>query len=143
MGRILALVGILVAGGEFIVWKMTGKSEPTGVMTPTPDKGTNGTDMKATEKKLSTKVSYKNPAGEDEVGFNVTVNSEGVVVDATADVLAIHAISQTRQLAFSQGLGAALKGKKLSELTSIDRVGGSSLTTDAFNASLPQLKAQL
>ena len=142
MGKILAAIGIVVAAGALLVWKMTNKSEPTEAMTPL-DKGMSGTDMKATEKKLSTKTSYKNPGGEDEVGFNVTVNSQGVVVDATTDVLAVNAISKTRQLSFSQGMAAALKGKNLSELTAIDRVGGSSLTTGAFNASLTELKAQL
>jgi hypothetical protein len=48
-----------------------------------------------------------------------------------------------RQESFGSGAGAVLVGKKLSDLGAIDRVGGSSLTTNAFNTSIDKLKAQL
>lgn len=142
MGKVIAFLGIILVAGAVMVWKYNG-DDATVTKTGSDDKGKNGTDMKVTEKKLTTKTSYQNPAGADEVGFNVTVNAEGVVTDATVDILAEHAVSKTRQLAFSDGFAAALKGKKLSELTAIDKVGGSSLTTGAFNAALPQLQTQL
>lgn len=142
MGKILAFLGILVVGGALVVWKFVGKSETDGKV-GTDTKGTAGTDMKASEKKVNTKVSYKNPAGDDEVGFTLTINGEGAIVATTTDVLATHDISKKRQEAFAAGLTASLSGKKLNDLTSIDRVGGSSLTTGAFNQALPQLKAQL
>lgn len=141
MGKLMALLGILVIGGALVVWKFTGKSETEKMGADT--KGTTGTDMKASEKKVNARVSYKNPAGDDEVAFTLTVNGEGIIVSASAEVLAIHDISKKRQEAFAGGLATALSGKKLSDLASIDRVGGSSLTTGAFNQALPQLKSQL
>jgi hypothetical protein len=143
MSKIMALLGILIVGGALVVWKFTGKSETDGTMTNTGSQGTTGTDMKKSETKVNTQVSYKNPAGEDEVSFLLTVNAEGMIVGAAAGVLATHDISKKRQEAFAAEFSAALQGKKLSELDSIDRVGGSSLTTAAFNQALPQLKAQL
>ena len=106
---------------------------PAGMMAETPK----------VAKSVSTKAVYKTPAGEDEVGFTLSVDASGVIVDAKADVLATHDISKKRQTAFAEELPAAVKGKKLSELASIDRVGGSSLTTKAFNDALTQLKSQL
>lgn len=97
----------------------------------------------ATGKKVSVVTRYQNPGGSDEVGFDVVVDKNGVVTEATANVLAVNATSKLRQGAFAKDFPAALKGKKLSELTKIDRVGGSSLTTGAFNAVLPSLKTQL
>ncbi|MGB4833843.1 MAG: hypothetical protein WBP40_02335 [Candidatus Moraniibacteriota bacterium] len=94
-------------------------------------------------KDVSVKASYKNPSGEDQVGFTLSVDAAGVIVDAKAEVLATNDISKKRQLAFAEGLSAAVKGKKLTELTAIDRVGGSSLTTKAFNDSIDQLKSQM
>lgn len=143
MSKIMAFLGVLVVTVGIVIWKSIDETEAVADKGGSGGKKTNGTDMQVADKKLSTKTSYKNPAGDDEVGFNLMVNGEGAIVDATVDILAIHAVSKTRQLAFSEGLAGAIKGKKLSELSSIDRVGGSSLTTGAFNASLAQLKGQL
>lgn len=107
--------------------------KPAETMTETP----------MVAKSVTTKAVYTNPAGEDEVGFTLSVDAMGVIVDAKTDVLAVHDISKKRQMAFAEGLPAAVKGKKLSELSSIDKVGGSSLTTKSFNDSLAVLKSQL
>jgi len=44
---------------------------------------------------------------------------------------------------FNDRVNVILKGKKLSELTAIDKVGESSRTTEAFNKVLPELQAAL
>lgn len=97
----------------------------------------------ANAKKANVRTNYKNPGGSDDVTFTLTVDQNGAIVDAVVEVLAVNPISKVRQEAFAKDFPAALKGKRLSELTSIDRVGGSSLTTGAFNAALPELKGQL
>lgn len=94
-------------------------------------------------KSVTVKTSYKNPSGEDAVGFTLSVDAMGTIVDAKTDILATNEISKKRQVAFAEGLPAAVKGKKLSELSSIDKVGGSSLTTKSFNDALATLKSQL
>lgn len=97
----------------------------------------------AVVKQLTTQTTYKEPAGESSVGFTLSVGSDGVITDATVEVLATHDVSKARQAAFAAEFSAAVKGKQLSELTAIDRVGGSSLTTKAFNDALATLKAQM
>lgn len=88
-------------------------------------------------------TSYSNPGGSDEVSFTVTVDGAGVITKAETGVLAKNPTSKMRQESFAAALPAAIVGKKLSELSNIDRVGGSSLTTNAFNASLAKLKSQI
>lgn len=94
-------------------------------------------------KKLATTTTYMSPAGEESVGFILYVDDQGEIVDAQTDMMGKDPTSQFRQTSFAGEFPAAVKGKKLAELTSIDRVGGSSLTTGAFNQALAGLKAQL
>jgi len=107
----MALLGILVVAAGVVIWKSMDETDPVADKGGSGEKKTSGTDMQVAEKKVSTKTSYKNPAGEDEVGFNLMVNGEGVIVDATVDILAIHAVSKTRQLAFSEGLAEQSRGR--------------------------------
>ncbi len=88
-------------------------------------------------------VSYDEPSGGSRVGFTLAVDGQGVITDAQTDVLAVEDEAIKRQERFAKGFSVAVKGKKLSELTNIDRVGGASLTTEAFNSALTKLKAQL
>lgn len=148
-----ALLWVLIIGAVVAVWRFVwdpieSKKEnqevlENAVVTPvqksenTPEADTTA----STVKESSVRTSYKNPGGEDEVGFSISVDESGVITNATVEVLAKNPTSKTRQNAFAAGLPKALQGKKLSDLTAIDKVGGSSLTTNAFNASLAQLKA--
>jgi hypothetical protein len=156
MNKVIALLGIVVVGGALVVWKLIGKEtddnstvtrKETPVMSSGDQPRSKDTDSKEAQgeegRTVSARVSYNNPAGEDEVGVTLTLNKEGVIVATATEVLAAHEISKKRQESFASELTATLQGKKLSELTAIDRVGGSSLTTMAFNQALPQLKAQL
>lgn len=95
------------------------------------------------QKKVSVHTQYEDPAGTDEVEFSVIVDTDDTIVDASVNVLASHDISQKRQEAFAEALPEAVKGKKLRELAPIETIGGSALTTEAFNESLDDLKSQL
>lgn len=149
------LFGVVVLAGLVgaVKWLMpskddqSGKSMTTNEAAPTAaPAGADNIPVTGTTKEakaVTVKTSYKNPAGDDEVGFTLYVDSTSMIVDAKTEILAIHDISKKRQTAFADGLPMAVKGKKLSELTAIDKVGGSSLTTKAFNDALTQLKAQI
>lgn len=148
MGKIIGVVGVVLVAGALLFWKFAGTEEDDKMMATPESKGTTGMEpkkdtMMTGEKTLSYKTSYTNPSGSDEVGFNVMVDANGVVTGVTVDVLAVNGISKNRQTAFATDLPQAITGKKLMDLNAIDRVGGSSLTTGAFNAALPALKAQL
>lgn len=96
-----------------------------------------------TEQTVSVTANYTSPAGEEEVIFNISVDENGIITKAETEGLATNPTSIIRQKSFAESLPTAIVGKNISELSNIDRVGGSSLTTNAFNASLEQLRAQL
>lgn len=108
--------------------------------TPAPADGSAGV---VSAKTVTTIATYHVPSGDEKVGFTLTLDQSGVVTDATTEILGVAPITKSRQEAFAKALPETIKGKKLSELTHIDRVGGSSLTTAAFNQSLAALKAQI
>ncbi len=113
----------------------TGTPLPTAVA-PTPAATANA-------KQLSASQTYRDPSGEEKVTFMLTVDATGVITEAASTVLAENPIAVRRQTAFRDGFSAAVVGKKLSDLTDIAVVSGSSLTTNAFNAALVSLKAQI
>ncbi|MDO8576397.1 MAG: hypothetical protein Q7R90_03715 [bacterium] len=101
-----------------------------------------GTNPAAT-REVSTVATYQAPSGTDKVRFTIGLDAGGRVVSVkSTDALKGDEVSDNLAK-FSTGLLLVIRGKKLSELTAVDRIGKSSLTTAAFNASLPALKAQL
>ena len=147
------VLGVLVLAALAAVVKFVMPTEKEKDMSPV-DTGKNAEPKPAAEtttaaptvpaaKDVTIKTTYTSPAGKDDVGFTLSVDALGTIVGAKTDVLTTHPISMKRQQAFADGLLPVVKGKKLSELASIDKVGGSSLTTKAFNDSLDELKAQL
>lgn len=97
----------------------------------------------AVTREVSAVATYESPGGTDKVRFTISLDASGVVEAVkSTDVLKGDTVSENLAK-FSQNLILVIRGKKLSELTSIDRVGTSSLTTAAFNAVLPDLQKQL
>lgn len=144
-----ALVWVLLITGVIAVWKFvwspmqSEKMAPSASNTTEPKQGMATETMMTGEKSATVRTNYQNPGGSDDVAFMVVVDANGVITNASTEVLAVNPISKKRQEAFAADFPQALKGKKLSELTSIDKVGGSSLTTASFNAVLPELKGKL
>lgn len=122
-------------------------AEPTAMMekeSSTPA-ATEGSDASMTKKgtEISDVETYTSPAGEEQVEFKLTVDSTGMIVGADTVVMGKAPISKVRQEAFKKDFPSVVVGKKLAELEKIDRVGGSSLTTGAFNAAISKLQEQL
>ncbi len=138
----LALVVVLAGLGYTVMMKTDAGtvpvSTPSGSFPESPE-----VSVEETTKRIGIVTTYTDPAGEAEVGFTVVVDANGTIVDASAEVLGTNDITKVRQTAFAADFAEAVKGKKIAELTAIDRVGGSSLTTKAFNDSLDELRAQL
>lgn len=97
----------------------------------------------ATSKEVSAVVTYDTPGDEpDTLRFVVTVDQNGLIETIQTIDPEINAIPPKKQ-DFNDQINVILKGKKLSELTAIDKVGKSSLTTTAFNSVLNDLKKDL
>ena len=105
---------------------------------------TPATDMlPAGAKKVSAVVSYMATEDkEDTLRFVVTIDKEGLITElATLDAKTNEV--PEKKIAFNQQASVMIVGKKLSELSAIDNVAKSTLTTAAFNSVVSQLKAQL
>lgn len=90
-------------------------------------------------KEFSGMNTYSVPGGSHTLKFIFLVDNEGVIkgvkgLDLTAPS------HQSKVDEFSEEVLTIINGKKLGDLEAIDRVGTSSLTTDAFNASLLEAK---
>ena len=83
-------------------------------------------------------VHYNNPGGGDDVEFKVTVDKAGTITDAAATVKAVHDTSIKMQTQFAADVKEEVVGKKLADLK-VDRIGGASLTTGAFQTFLDSL----
>lgn len=94
-------------------------------------------------KKVSAEIKYMATEDkEDFLRFEVTVDKDGLITDvATLDAKTGEVPEKKKE--FNKGLLVVIKGKKLSELSAVDKVGTSSYTTTAFNNVIDQLKAQL
>lgn len=106
-------------------------------------KPTESSDAMTKGEEVSSIQKYQSPAGEEQVGFTLVLDKDGVITDAKTDVMGKAPISITRQTAFKEGIAATVKGKKLKDLADVARVGGSSLTTGAFNKALEEMKTQI
>jgi hypothetical protein len=126
---------------------MAACQSPLQTSSPTTESSSVPTVVESTSeigtKKVSVTRTYQSPGGPEQVAFSVTVDESGIITDAQTQVLGKSPTTIMRQESFAKEMPIALKGKKLSDLEKVDRIGGSSLTTGAFNAALSEMKAQL
>jgi uncharacterized protein with FMN-binding domain len=102
-----------------------------------PAAGTNFGEY--TDGTYSSSGSYQAPSGTETVDVTITLTGNvvtglEVVGEATDPTAKLH------QGEFISGINAEVVGKNIDEL-SIDKVGGSSLTSGGFNAALATIKA--
>lgn len=83
--------------------------------------------------------SYDTPGGEESISVEVTV-ADDVVTDVTVTPEASGGNAARFQDEFASGIADEVVGTELSGL-SVDKVSGSSLTGDGFNAALDQIRA--
>lgn len=99
--------------------------------------------LEAEGESITETQTYQSPAGPEEVGFTIVVDEAGTINSVTVENKAKAPTSVIRQDAFKAEIEEAVVGKKLADLEEIDRVGGSSLTTGAFNAFLTEAKTRI
>lgn len=140
MKKSTALIAVVVLVSVFVYYRYTAKILQV-------NKGENEvpiTDvLPVGSKKVSAVAKYMATEDkEDELRFVLTVDKGGVITEvATLDAKTNEVPEKKKE--FNQQVSVMIVGKKLSELSSIDNVAKSSLTTKAFNSVVDQLKAQL
>lgn len=142
---VLAIVGVVVKlfmlDSSAPIDQATDKKSP--MQPATEKKQVEAVTVPENGKKLSINGSYKSPAGAEQIGFIVVIDKDGVVTGAEAIPMAENEKSVMFQGNFAKAFPGVVTGKKLSDLEKIDRTGGASLTTGAFNIALASLKADL
>jgi uncharacterized protein with FMN-binding domain len=81
---------------------------------------------------------YQSPAGTESVDVSVTLEGD-IVTDVTVEPNADNANSVRYQTAFAGNVADVVVGKSIDDLA-VDKVAGSSLTSDGFNAAIEQIK---
>lgn len=112
------------------------------VLTKPSDVETESAAEVAIVRELSSTVSYDVPGGSHTVRFSIGVDDNGVIGQVTGKDTTDPS-HQGNVDKFATTLTTMIKGKKLSELKSVDMVGSSSLTTAAFNEALADIRTQL
>lgn len=82
---------------------------------------------------------YQAPSGSESVKVTLTL-SKNIITDVTVVGDATDPQAQLHQGEFASGIAAVVVGKNLNEI-SVDKVGGSSLTSGGFNAAVTAIKA--
>lgn len=144
-GVIAIAVAIVVSGFVFYQYfadALSGvRREATTELVLPPPVANRTTD--ALTREVSATTSYEVPGDKtDTLKFVVKLDATGAIERITTLDPETKAIPEKKK-EFNEQVNVLLKGKKLSELTKIDKVGKSTLTTDAFNAVIDELKAQL
>ncbi|MDP4007822.1 MAG: FMN-binding protein [Candidatus Peregrinibacteria bacterium] len=94
-------------------------------------------------KKVSATVKYMATEDkEDELRFVLTIDKQGNITEVATLDAKTNEVPEKKK-AFNEQATVMIVGKKLSELSAIDNVAKSTLTTNAFNSVIDQLKAQL
>ena len=83
--------------------------------------------------------SYSTPGGQESISLELRV-ADGVVTDVTVTPEADGGNAARFQDEFASGISDEVVGQELAGL-SVDKVSGSSLTGDGFNAALDQIRA--
>ena len=90
----------------------------------------------------TTTLKYNSPGGEEANKVSLTIK-KGIITAVDFGIKTEIKASLKYQGGFAKGLTGVIVGKKLSELTDVDKISGASLTTNAFNEAVRKLKEQV
>lgn len=90
----------------------------------------------------TTTVEYDVPEGAESNSFSLVIK-DGIISSIEVVITTTNKASLKYQQDFAKNIASIVVGQKISELKSIDRVSGASVTTTAFNDALLKLQQQL
>ena len=90
----------------------------------------------------TTTVEYDVPEGTESNSFSLVIK-DGIISSIEVGITTNSKASLKYQQDFAKNIDSLVVGQKISELKSIDRVSGASVTTTAFNDALLKLQQQL
>ncbi|WP_411700044.1 FMN-binding protein [Conyzicola sp.] len=137
----LTLVGALAgcstaADGDTTTDSGTGTTESTTA----PDTADGATTTGSyTDGEYTESAEYQSPNGTEEVTVTVTL-ADGVITAVESVGDGDNPNSKRYQTEFADGIADVVVGKNIDDI-SVDKVAGSSLTSDGFNAAIEKIKA--
>ena len=90
----------------------------------------------------TTTVEYDVPEGTESNSFSLVIK-DGIISSIEVGITTNSKASLKYQQDFAKNIDSLVVGQKISELKTIDRVSGASVTTTAFNDALLRLQQQL
>lgn len=94
----------------------------------------------SSERTLSEVINFEYPGGEHNVEITLTLDENSIITEV--GVADIDPENNGRFPAFEEAVGEMVEGQALSSLTPLSRVGGASLTTDAWNEAVARMQAR-
>lgn len=90
----------------------------------------------------TTTVEYDVPEGTESNSFSLVIK-DSIISSIEVGITTTNKASLKYQQDFAKNIASIVVGQKISELKTIDRVSGASVTTTAFNDALLKLQQQL
>ncbi len=140
---VVFLIGAVVVVSVFVYYRYAQSlflsTKQEGAVAESGIAGTSG--MMPDRREVGAIVTYDAYEGKmDTLHFVVSLDKDGIIQEIkTLDAVTNEIPEKKKE--FNDQVNVLLKGKKLSELTTIDKIGGSSRTSEAFNKVLPELQA--
>jgi uncharacterized protein with FMN-binding domain len=110
-----------------------------GTSTGAPDTTEAATAGSYSDGEYTESAEYQSPNGTEEVTVTVTL-ADGVITAVESVGDGDNPNSKRYQTEFADGIADVVVGKNIDEI-SVDKVAGSSLTSDGFNAAIEKIKA--
>lgn len=117
----------------------TGTDSGTSTESGDATGGTVAGDSAYTDGSYSAEGEYTSPGGTESIGVELTLEG-GVVTEVTVTPEATSGNAVRYQNDFADGIAAEVVGENIDDLD-VDRVAGSSLTSDGFNEAVETIKA--
>ena len=126
----------IAIGGLSLVTSVAGCAT-AGAVGP---QATGSTSGPYTDGEYSATGDYQSPGGPEKIGVKVSLAGD-VVTAVTVTPTAKGNQAERYQTQFAGGISSVVVGKKIDELK-VDKVAGSSLTSDGFNAAIETIKTE-
>lgn len=146
MKQAITLIVILVAGAALTFWFVSNNSDDSDTTTDTNNNNTSTTNSDSTttgadyvDGTYSADVTYDAPEGHvDDLGVTITI-ADDVITSVSIQEGATNPKSEDYQQRFINAIDGDVVGKDVDSV-SLSRTGGASLTSDAFNDALDEIK---
>lgn len=131
---------VALFAGVTLVGALSGCSSPgTGASASVADSGAQATSGDYADGTYTETGNYQSPNGTEQVDVTLTLESN-TITDVSVVGFGESPNSKQFQGEFINGIAAEVVGKNIDEL-SVDKVAGSSLTSDGFNSAIEVIKA--